>query len=41
MREEESGLTRWEFLVESAANPEVLPMNVVSQGFTMAEETAK
>jgi FkbH-like protein len=36
--EEESGLTRWELLVEGA-NPESAPMKVVSSGFSTAKET--
>jgi FkbH-like protein len=35
--EEESGLTRWELLVEGA-DPEIAPMTVVSQGFAVPEE---
>jgi predicted enzyme involved in methoxymalonyl-ACP biosynthesis len=35
--EEESGLTRWELLVEGA-EPESAPMKVVSQGFSTARE---
>jgi FkbH-like protein len=38
VREEESGLTEWELLVESTTNWEGLPMNVVSTGFTIAAE---
>jgi FkbH-like protein len=36
--EDETGLTKWELLVDSA-NPESAPMNVVSQGFEMAKES--
>ena len=36
MREEESGLTEWELLVESTTDWEKLPMNVVSTGFASA-----
>jgi predicted enzyme involved in methoxymalonyl-ACP biosynthesis len=39
VREEESGLTEWELLVDSKTDSEVLPMNVVSSGFTIAAET--
>jgi FkbH-like protein len=39
VREDESGLTEWELLVDSVADSEVLPMNVVSTGFTSAAET--
>jgi FkbH-like protein len=39
VREEESGLTEWDLLVESATDREVLPMNVVSTGFTIVAET--
>ena len=35
--EEESGLTRWELLVDSA-NPEAAPMQIVSRGFASAPE---
>jgi FkbH-like protein len=35
--EEETGLTRWELLVEGA-DPESAPMKIVSQGFTVARE---
>jgi FkbH-like protein len=35
--EEESGLTRWELLVEDAA-PECAPMKIISRGFDAAEE---
>jgi FkbH-like protein len=35
--EDSSGLTRWELLVEGA-EPETVPMKVVSQGFVAAEE---
>ena len=35
--EEETGVTRWELLVESA-DPESAPMNVVSRGFAAAKE---
>jgi predicted enzyme involved in methoxymalonyl-ACP biosynthesis len=35
--EEESGLTRWELLVE-AADPASAPMKVVSQGFAAKEK---
>jgi FkbH-like protein len=35
--EEKSGLTRWKLLVEGA-NPESVPMKVVSQGFDVAKE---
>jgi FkbH-like protein len=35
--EEESGVTRWELLVEGA-NPETVPMKVVSHGFAEAKE---
>ncbi|MGA2848366.1 MAG: HAD-IIIC family phosphatase [Terracidiphilus sp.] len=38
VREEESGLTEWEWLVESTPDWEGSPMNVVSTGFTTAEE---
>jgi FkbH-like protein len=36
--EEESGLTRWELIVEGAA-PELAPMKVVSSGFGTVKET--
>ena len=36
MGEQESGLTRWELLVESA-EPESAPMRIVSQGFATAQ----
>ena len=36
--EEESGLTRWELIVEEA-NPESAPMKVVSSGFKAVKET--
>jgi FkbH-like protein len=35
-REEESGMTQWELLVESTLDWDALPMNVVSTGFTSA-----
>jgi FkbH-like protein len=38
IREEESGLTEWELLVESMTDWEGVPMNVVSTGFTMGAE---
>jgi len=38
VREEESGLTEWELLVESTTDWEGLPMSVVSTGFTIAAE---
>jgi len=38
VREEESGLTEWALLVESATNWEELPMKVVSTGITIAAE---
>jgi len=42
VEEEESGLTRWELLVNgSGAEPESAPMRVVSQGFAMAEESSR
>jgi FkbH-like protein len=39
VREEESGLTEWDLLVDSTTDWEVLPMNVVSTGFAVAAET--
>ena len=36
VREEESGVTEWELLVESATDWEGVPMKVVSAGFTIA-----
>ena len=39
VREEESGLTEWELLVDSTTDWEVLPMKVVSTGFAIAAET--
>jgi predicted enzyme involved in methoxymalonyl-ACP biosynthesis len=39
VREEESGLTEWGLMVDSTTDWEVLPMNVVSTGFTIAVET--
>ena len=39
VREEESGLTEWEFLVQSATEWEMPPMKVVSTGFTIVAET--
>jgi FkbH-like protein len=39
VREEESGLTEWEFLADCTTDWEVSPMNVVSTGFTIAAET--
>jgi FkbH-like protein len=41
VRDEESGLTEWELLVNSKTDWEVAPMCVVSTGFTIAAETAK
>jgi FkbH-like protein len=41
LREEESGLTEWELLVDSTTDWEVLPMTLVSTSFTIAAETAK
>jgi FkbH-like protein len=38
VREEESGLTEWELLVESTTDWEGVPMNVVSTGFATAAE---
>jgi hypothetical protein len=38
LREEESGLTRWELPVEMAKDFEGLAVNVVSTGFTIAAE---
>ncbi|MGA3047832.1 MAG: HAD-IIIC family phosphatase [Terracidiphilus sp.] len=38
VREEESGLTEWELLIESTTDWEILPMNVVSVGFATAAE---
>jgi FkbH-like protein len=38
VQEEDSGLTRWELLVEGA-NPESAPMNVISKGFANCMET--
>jgi len=40
MGEEDSGLTRWELLVEGA-EPETAPMKVVSQGFFAAVEKSR
>jgi FkbH-like protein len=37
--EEDSGLTRWELLVEGA-QPESAPMKIVSQGFAPAQENS-
>ena len=37
--EEESGLTRWELLVEGA-EPESAPMKVISHGFATGKETS-
>jgi hypothetical protein len=37
VREDDSGLTRWELNVEGA-DPESAPMKVVSQGFAEAKE---
>ena len=37
--EEESGLTRWELLVEGAA-PDCAPMKVISQGFETLKENS-
>ena len=39
VREEESGLTRWELLVEGAA-PDCAPMKVISQGFETLKENS-
>ncbi len=36
--DDESGLTRWELIVEGA-NPEAAPMKVVSSGFGTVKET--
>jgi FkbH-like protein len=38
LRENESGLTEWELLVENTTDWEELPMNVVSTGFTTTAE---
>ena len=38
VREDESGLTRWELLVEGA-DPESAPMKIVSHGFAEIKET--
>ncbi len=38
VREEESGITEWDLLVDSRTDCEVLPMNVVSTGFTIVAE---
>ena len=38
VREEESGLTEWELLVESTTESETPPMKVVSTGFTIVAE---
>jgi FkbH-like protein len=38
--EEDSGLTQWELMVESAV-PESAPMKVISQGFTVREERVR
>ena len=40
VREEESGLTEWELIVDSTTDWEVVPMKVVSTGFTIAAETS-
>jgi FkbH-like protein len=39
IREEESGRTQWELLVDHAADWKVLPMSVVSTGFTVSSGT--
>jgi FkbH-like protein len=39
VREEKSGLTEWDFLVDRKKDWELLPMNVVSTDFTIATET--
>ena len=41
VREEESGLTEWDLEVDSTIDWEILPVNVVSTGFTIAAETLK
>ena len=38
LREEMSGLTEWDLMVDSTINCEALPVNVVSTGFTVAAE---
>jgi FkbH-like protein len=40
VREEESGLTEWELLIERTTDWEGLPMNVVSTGFTIDAEAS-
>ncbi len=40
VREEESGLTEWELLVENATDWEGVPMNIVSTGFTTAAKAS-
>jgi FkbH-like protein len=40
VREEESGLTEWNLLIDSTPEWEWLPMNVVSTGFTIAAEAS-
>jgi FkbH-like protein len=40
VRQEESGLTEWDLMVEGMRDRELLPMNIVSTGFTIAAETA-
>jgi hypothetical protein len=39
VREEASGLTEWELLVDRITDFEALPMNVVSTGFVIAAES--
>jgi FkbH-like protein len=41
VRQEESGLTGWEFLVDSTPDWEIAPMTVVSTGFPVAAGLAK
>jgi predicted enzyme involved in methoxymalonyl-ACP biosynthesis len=41
VREEASGLTEWDLLVDSTTNSEVFPMTVVSTGFAMPAEIAR
>lgn len=41
VREEPSGITEWDFVIDDATESDALPMHVVSTGFTMAAETAK
>jgi len=41
VREEESGISEWDLIVDSTVGCETLPMNVVSTGFEIAAESLK